>query len=139
MSWWVGVSSLLAFGSFTSNQFYFIHIIRKGFIVRLLDQFFSRHVTMGSCETVPDLVMRSGVPAKHELLVSSVRPLISNFLETIDYAPPQNPDKGALRASMLEYAATSGVPYNEDRHARQCFLTGLSVAGVRTKFLHPMT
>lgn len=29
---------------------------------------------------------------------------------------------------MLEYAAKSGVPYNEDKHARQCFAAGLSVA-----------
>ncbi|ROV88744.1 hypothetical protein VMCG_10056 [Cytospora schulzeri] len=83
---------------------------------------------MGSCETFPDDAMQSEAPVRHELLVSSVRPLISNFLETIDYAPPENPDKGALRALMLEYASTSGVPYNKDRHARQCFVTGLSVA-----------
>lgn len=101
--------------------------------------FIPRHDTMGSmCETVPAVAMRSEAPARHELLVSSVRPLISNFLETIDYTPPQNTDRGALRACMLEYAAKSGVPYNEDKHARQCFVTGLSVASVRAKILPPI-
>lgn len=92
---------------------------------------------MGSCEVFSDDVLSKG-PVSHELLVSSVRPLVSNFLETIDYAPPDNPDTSSLRALMTEYASTSGVPYNEDKHARQCFATGLSVAGVRTNFLRPM-
>ncbi|KKY30306.1 putative longiborneol synthase [Diaporthe ampelina] len=65
---------------------------------------------------------------KRDQLVSTFRPLISNFLETIDYDPPSKPDRAALRAAMIEYAAPSGVPYNEDRHSRQCFETGLSVA-----------
>lgn len=94
---------------------------------------------MGSYETVPDVAMPPEPPARHDLLVSAVRPLISNFLETIDYIPPQEPDKSALKTLMLEYASASGVPYKEDRHARQCFVTGLSVAGVRTNFLHSLT
>lgn len=87
---------------------------------------------MGSYETFPEDAMAPEPPTRGELLVSSVRPLISKFLETIDYIPPQIPDKSALKTLMLEYAAASGVPYKEDRHARQCFVTGLSVAGVRT-------
>ncbi|KUI64114.1 Trichodiene synthase [Cytospora mali] len=83
---------------------------------------------MGSYEPLPDEAMRSDLPARKQSLVSAVRPHISDFLDLINYAPPQSPDKGALRALMLEYAATSGVPYKGDRHARQCFVTGLSVA-----------
>ncbi|KAJ0108804.1 hypothetical protein J7T55_011295 [Diaporthe amygdali] len=72
--------------------------------------------------------MASEPATKRDSLVSNVRPLISNFLETIDYDPPSRPNRSALRAAMTEYAATSGVPYIEDKHSRQCFETGLSVA-----------
>lgn len=83
---------------------------------------------MGSCEPFPDTIMAPEPATKKDRLVSTVRPLISNFLETIDYDPPSKPDRAALRAAMIEYAAPSGVPYNEDKHSRQCFETGLSVA-----------
>jgi hypothetical protein len=77
---------------------------------------------------------------KQNKLVSTIRPLISNFLETIDYDPPSKPDRTALRAAMTEYAAASGVPYNQDKHSRQCFKTGLSVAIVSAAIitLHPI-
>ncbi|KAG8162459.1 hypothetical protein KVR01_008224 [Diaporthe batatas] len=83
---------------------------------------------MGSCELFPVTKMVPEAAPKGDELVSVIRPLISNFLETIDYDPPTKPDRTALRAAMTEYAAASGVPYNQDRHSRQCFETGLSVA-----------
>lgn len=94
---------------------------------------------MGSCEQFTDINMAPEPITKREQLVSTIRPLISNFLETIDYDPPSKPDKAALRAAMTEYAAPSGVPFNEDKHSRQCFETGLSVAIVSTGILtlHP--
>ena len=94
---------------------------------------------MGSCEPFPDMTMASETALKQDQLVSTIRPLISNFLETIDYDPPSKPDKASLRAAMIEYAAPSGVPYCEDKHSRQCFETGLSVAIVSTVILtlHP--
>lgn len=83
---------------------------------------------MGIYEPFPAITMAPELPTKEDQLVSSIRPLISNFLETIDYDPPSKPDKAALRAAMTEYAAPSGVPYKDDKHSRQCFETGLSVA-----------
>lgn len=94
---------------------------------------------MGSYEILPPDSIVAEPPARRELLVSAVRPLISDFLDTIDYTPPQKPDKGPLKGLMLEYASTSGIPYKGDRHARECFVTALSVAGVRTNFLHSIT
>lgn len=94
---------------------------------------------MGSYEPFPVMTMASEPATKQDRLVSTIRPLISNFLETIDYDAPSKPDKAALRAAMTQYAARSGVPYHEDKHSRQCFETGLSVAivspGILT--LHP--
>lgn len=94
---------------------------------------------MGVYEPFPVITMTPEPATKQDQLVSTIRPLISNFLETIDYDPPSKPDKAALRAAMTEYAAPSGVPYNQDKHSRQCFETGLSVAivspGILT--LHP--
>lgn len=87
---------------------------------------------MGSYEQSPDIKMATAPAAKKDQRVSTIRPLISNFLETIDYDPPSKPDRTALRAAMTEYAAPSGVPYNEDKHSRECFDTGLSVAIVST-------
>lgn len=96
-------------------------------------------VVMGIYEQFPPITMAPEPATKQDQLVSTIRPLISNFLETIDYDPPSKPDKAALRAAMTEYAAPSGVPYKEDKHSRQCFETGLSVAivspGILT--LHP--
>lgn len=94
---------------------------------------------MGSVETFTVTKMASVPMASESRLVSTIRPLISNFLETIDYDPPSKPDRTALRAAMTEYAAASGVPYNQDKHSRQCFETGLSVAIVSTTILtlHP--
>ncbi|KAI3393121.1 hypothetical protein diail_4720 [Diaporthe ilicicola] len=83
---------------------------------------------MGIAEPFPDIPTASEPATKQDQLVSTVRPLIANFLETIDYDPPSRPDRTALRAAMTEYAAASGVPYNGDKHSRQCFETGLSVA-----------
>lgn len=83
---------------------------------------------MGIYEPFPAITMAPELATKEDQLVSTIRPLISNFLETIDYDPPSKPDKAALRAAMTEYAAASGVPYKEDKHSRQCFETGLSVA-----------
>lgn len=87
---------------------------------------------MGSVETYTVTKMALEPITKQSQLVSTIRPLISNFLETIDYDPPSKPDRTALRAAMTEYAAASGVPYNQDKHSRQCFETGLSVAIVST-------
>lgn len=94
---------------------------------------------MGSVETYTVTKMAPVPMANESQLVSTIRPLISNFLETIDYDPPSKPDRTALRAAMTEYAAASGVPYNQDKHSRQCFETGLSVAIVSTTILtlHP--
>ena len=90
---------------------------------------------MGSYEQFPVTKMAPEPATKQNQLVSTIRPLISNFLETIDYDPPSKPDRTALRAAMTEYAAASGVPYNQDKHSRQCFETGLSVAIVSTAIL----
>lgn len=96
-------------------------------------------VDMGSCEHFSVTNMGPEPAPKGSELVSIIRPLISNFLETIDYDPPSKPDRTSLRAAMTEYAAASGVPYNQDKHSRQCFETGLSVAIVSSPILtlHP--
>jgi hypothetical protein len=95
---------------------------------------------MGSYEQFPATKMVPQPSKQQTQLASILRPLISNFLETIDYDPPSKPDRSALRAAMTEYAAASGVPYNQDKHSRQCFETGLSVGIVSTAILtlHPI-
>lgn len=85
---------------------------------------------MGSYETVPGSGEGSKEQMRKELLRSVLKPLISDFLETLEYKATPTADHGALRSCMLKYAVSSGVPYDSDKHARQCFATGLSVAGV---------
>lgn len=79
--------------------------------------------TMGSYETTPD-------QSRRQYLSSTLRPIITDFLDALEYKPPPKPDAESLRDGMLRYAASSGVPYDGDMHAHQCFMTGLAVAGV---------
>jgi hypothetical protein len=90
---------------------------------------------MGSYEQSPVMTMTPEPTTKQDQLVSTIRPLISNFLEIIDYDLPLKPDKAALRVAMAEYAAYFRVPYNKDKHSRQCFKTGLSVTIVSPAIL----
>lgn len=85
---------------------------------------------MGSYETIPDDCEDYQEQVRKELLRSVLKPLVTDFLQTLDYKPPSKTDHSVLRSRMLKYAASSEVPYDNNRHAQQCFATGLSVAGV---------
>lgn len=88
---------------------------------------------MGVYETTPDITFCTDTQARRMFLCSALRPIITDFLNTLDYTVPPKTDHTALRNAMLSYAKSSGVPYDGDKHARQCFVTGLSVAGVSSQ------
>lgn len=87
---------------------------------------------MGSYEALPSnhIAEYEGARIRRDSLILTLRPIITKFLDSIHYAPPSKPDKDGLYTGMQTYAASSGVPYQDSKHARQCFMTGLSVAGV---------
>lgn len=86
---------------------------------------------MGCHENDPEISSAgSEERMRRELLASALRPIITDFLDTLNYEPPPKANTDALRAEMLKYAASSGVPYTGSKHAHQCFMTGLSVAAV---------
>lgn len=88
---------------------------------------------MGCHENEPDTSYAgSEEQMRRELLASALSPIITDFLDTLNYEPPSKTNTDALRAGMLKYAASSGVPYTGSKHAHQCFMTGLSVAAVST-------
>lgn len=92
---------------------------------------------MGCHEDDPIHRASSAEQIRKELLGSALRPIITEFLETLDYKTPLKTEKEAIRAGMLKYAVPSGVPYGAggDKHAHQCFSTGLSVAAVSLDIL----
>lgn len=91
---------------------------------------------MGSVETLPTTPVSQHPDAdtqfRKSLLAASLKPIFKAFLESIDYSPPPEENRDALERAMRTNAATSGVDYDGDKHAAQCFVTGISVAGVRT-------
>lgn len=68
--------------------------------------------------------------AAEMLLSTALRPIIEDFLQTLQYSTPPKRDDEQLKSAMLSFAESSGVPYKDDKHAHQCFVTGLSVASV---------
>lgn len=65
-------------------------------------------------------------------VANTLEPLISNFLTKLEYQPPQIHPKDALRTAISIEAAKTGVPFDDSRHSRSCFETGVSVAGVNS-------
>ncbi|CAN8105284.1 unnamed protein product [Discula destructiva] len=85
---------------------------------------------MGQTETLWSTdSSRHEVQVRQGSLISSLKPIIEEFLASIQYKTPPRASRDALRNAMLSYAASSGVPYDGCKHASQCFLTGVSVAG----------
>lgn len=85
---------------------------------------------MGIHEENPQNRANTDSQAARMSLSAALRPVIGEFLETLNYSTPPDKDYEELKTAMLRFAESSGVPYKGDKHAHQCFVTGLSVAKV---------
>lgn len=68
-------------------------------------------------------------PRSPKSLGTSLGPLITSFVQDVDYIPPSEADYHVLQEAVEKRALLSGVPFlpGDDEHSYKCLRTGLII------------